>query len=130
MSMVIPELPPSPLMPTLPLLTLADAIEQVADTLTSVLDLDETSPVPAHAATVVWGLILGQLRGRIPLPIPFDLLMVATSASIRWVNFLLRFRMTPINPGSGAVSDTSDVHFQGFTISELMTLWRYRIRTA
>lgn len=120
----------SPLMPVLPVVSLADAVEFTADVLVDVLDLEESSPVPAHAASMVWGLIVGQLRGRVPLPVPYDLLMVGASASIRWTEYLNRYRMVPMDPGTGMVQQSGDIHFQGFTISELVCLWRYRIRTA
>jgi len=120
----------TPLLPLTPMVSLPDAVEWTSDVLTSVLDLDEASPVPGHASAIVWGLMSGQLRGRVPTPIPQDLLMVSASASIRWTNYLLRFRMTPLDPGRGAVQQSTDIHFQGFTISELVVMWRYRIRTA
>lgn len=120
----------SPLLPVAPMLSLADAVEWCSDVLTSVLDLSESSPVPAHASVIVWGLMSGQLRGRVPLLIPQDLLMVSASASIRWTNYLLRFRMTPMDPATGAIGSVTDTFFQGFTVSELVVLWRYRVRTA
>jgi len=120
----------SPLMPTLPVVSLADAVGFTADVLTDVLDVQETSPVASHAAAVVWGLVSGQLRGRVPLPVPYDLLMAGVSASIRWTEYLNRYRMTPMDPGTGAVQQSSDLQFTGFTLSELIVLWRYRVRTA
>lgn len=35
-----------------------------------------------------------------------------------------------VQPASGAVQQSSDLHFTGFTLSELVVLWRYRVRTA
>ena len=47
-----------------------------------------------------------------------------------YVGYLNRFRMTPMDAGTGAVVQSSDQHFTGFTLSELACIWRYRVRTA
>lgn len=56
--------------------------------------------------------------------------MVGASAAIRRTEYLNRFRMVAVDPDTGGVARQSDLHFTGFTLSELMVLWPYRVRTA
>ncbi len=77
---------------------------------------------------VAWGLMLGQLRGRLPIPIPLDLLAVSVAVAIRWTSVLADSGSVRIKGGS--VTDTRPATFQGFTLTELTVLWRYRVRTA
>jgi hypothetical protein len=72
-----------------PLLTLEAAVSA------SALDIDaatsgtgNVSTSGEYAAAVSWGLISGQLRGRIPYPVPFDLQAVALSVGVRWATVL------------------------------------------
>jgi hypothetical protein len=81
-----------------------------------------------YASSVSWGLIYGQLRGRIPYPVPFDLLAVGIAVALRWTSVMESSGTIAVQ--SGEVGETRYPTFQGFNISELAVLWRYRIRTA
>ncbi len=81
-----------------------------------------------YASEVAWGLIYGQLRGRIPYPVPLDLMSVAVSVAIRWTNYLANPEQVRISGES--VQAFMSPQFTGFLLSELVVLWRYRIRTA
>ncbi len=81
-----------------------------------------------YGCEVAWGLIYGQLRGRIPYPVPFDLVAVAVSVAVRWSQYLANSETVRIQ-GSEVVGGMQP-QFVGFTLSELVCLWRYRVRTA
>src|SRR4051794_28020386 len=62
------------------------AIAETAVRINVVLGESRSSPVSdttAEAAREVWGLLLGQLRGEVPEPVPDDLMAVAVSAGAR-----------------------------------------------
>lgn len=80
------------------------------------------------ASETVWGFIYGQLRGLIPFPVPFDLAAVAVSATIRMASTLAD--SGTVNVQADSVIDSRPIAFQGWTLSELVCLWRYRVRTA
>ncbi len=81
-----------------------------------------------YGCEVAWGLIYGQLRGRIPYPVPFDLVAVAVSVAVRWSQYLANSETVRVQ--GSEVLGGSQPQFTGFTLSELVVLWRYRVRTA
>ncbi len=94
----------------------------------------EDSPAVPHsrtmeAAEMVWGLIYGQLRGRIPYPVPPDLMSVAVSAGTR---ILKGFAFTGTAfIKQGQFNDVADLRpWSGFMVVERVILNRYRQRTA
>ncbi len=110
-----------------PLDTLEEAVEavvQAVDASTS----SSGSISSNYGAEVAWGLIYGQLRGRIPYPIPYDLMAVAVSVAVRWTNYLGSSETLKISGDS--ITGFQPPQFTGFTLTELICLWRYRIRTA
>jgi hypothetical protein len=117
-------------LPTLlnPVPDLGAAVSATGDIVRMMLDFSEASPVPHYAAEMVWTNIYGQLRGRVPLPVPPDLLGVGFSASMRWCNVLSQYRMDHIS--GDRLQESPGFFFTGFTISELTVLWRYRRRTS
>lgn len=87
-----------------------------------------TAEASAIGAEVAWGMIYGQLRGKIPYPIPTDLMAVSVAFGIRWGEYVGNSQTVQIQ-GADVVGFAGP-QFVGFTISELIVLWRYRIRTA
>jgi hypothetical protein len=110
-----------------PILTLEQAVEAVVQA----VDLSTAgsgSTADQYGAEVAWGLIHGQLRGRIPYPVPYDLMAVAVSVAIRWTTYLGNSEQLKI--AGDAITGFQPPIFTGFTLTELIVLWRCRIRTA
>lgn len=83
-----------------------------------------------EAAEIVWGLIYGQLRGRIPFPVPPDLMTVAASGGVR-----IHQGFSDLGKGllgrDGRMSDVVDLRpWNGWMMHERVILNRYRQRTA
>ncbi len=110
-----------------PLLTLEEAVEATAEAV-SLSTSAGNSEATEYAAEVAWGLIYGQLRGRLPFPVPYDLTAVAVSVAVPWTEYLGNSQSVRIQ-GSEVVGGMQP-QFAGFTLSELVCLWRYRVRTA
>jgi hypothetical protein len=107
-----------------------DATSEAVGRLTS-SDVNQSDSVPdastEYAAEVAWSLIYGQLRGRVPYPVPFDLLGVAVSLALRWNNYVGSVEQVKIS--GDQVTGFQPPQFTGFLLSELIVLWRYRVRT-
>ncbi|GAA3684319.1 hypothetical protein GCM10022237_48620 [Nocardioides ginsengisoli] len=82
-----------------------------------------------EGARLAWEAIYGHLRGRVPYPVPPDLLGVAVSASLRIAKgFAFTGTMFLQN---GNFNGTADLRpWAGFMLVEKVTLNRYRQRTA
>jgi len=110
-----------------PILTLEQAVEAVVQAM-ELSTAGSGSTADQYGAEVAWGLIHGQLRGRIPYPVPYDLMAVAVSVAIRWTTYLGNSEQIKI--AGDAIAGFQPPIFTGFTLTELIVLWRYRIRTA
>lgn len=92
-------------------------------------------PHPPEAKTMesaeqVWGLIYGQLRGRIPFPVPPDLMTVAASAGVR-IHKGFRDVGSGVLSRDGRMNDVIDLRpWSGWMMHERVILNRYRQRTA
>jgi hypothetical protein len=81
----------------------------------------------AHAARTVLGLLVGHLRGRVPVPLPVDLQAVVQGASVRYALMLAQTRgVRPVGEQEQPPMPT----FQGWTFPEVVVLGRYRRGTA
>jgi hypothetical protein len=79
-----------------------------------------------HAARAVLGLVIGTLRGRVPLPLPVDLQSVVHGASVRYALMLAQARgAKPVGDQEQSPMPT----FTGFTFAEAVVLARYRKAT-
>jgi hypothetical protein len=79
-----------------------------------------------EAAQTVLGLLVGHLRGRVPLPLPVDLQAVVQGASVRYALMLAQARgVKPV----GEQEQPPMPSFQGWTFPEVVVLARYRQRT-
>lgn len=83
-----------------------------------------------HAARTVLGLLVGHLRGRVPLPLPVDLQAVLHGASVRYALMLAGTRGA--RPAGDPADTTPPVmpQFQGWTFAEAVVLARYRRQSA
>jgi hypothetical protein len=82
-----------------------------------------------YAAEIAWSLIYGQLRSRAPFPVPYDLLGVAVAVGIRWHHYVGNAETVQVTSDQ-IVGFGGRPQFTGFLLSELIVLWRYRVRTA
>lgn len=93
------------------------------------LTSEDNKRTAEHAARVVYGLLHGHLRGRVPLPLPPDLLAVLRAGSMRYAGMLLKvLRTGPQDPVEAYALELPS--FTGWTFPELVALHRYRQRTA
>jgi hypothetical protein len=119
---------------TEPVDPLQAAKDEVTNRVRTVLDLNQPDSVEAvaEAVEVVFGLLWGQLRGRIPTPVPVDLMAVAASATVRLTEALNRRNY--VNIGNGLNMEGTGTPPTSpsptFTFPELVVLHRYRKRTA
>ncbi len=113
-----------------PMMTLERAVAVTADAVeqATTQTMGPNTMRYQYASEVSWGLIIGQLRGRLPFPIPYELMAVAVTVAVRWYNVLADG--TTLQVQGSDVLGTKETTFTGFTLSELVCLWRYRIRTA
>jgi hypothetical protein len=89
-------------------------------------DTDEGFTI--HAVLQVYGLLWGQLRGQVPDVLPRDLRAVLVGAATRYNLMLGKARgIRPVGDDE-ALSGLPD--FGGFTLPELLVIWRYRRRLA
>lgn len=81
------------------------------------------------AVRTVLGLLVGQLRGRVPLPLPVDLGAVLQAACVRYTLMLAATR--GVRPVGGPADTTPPVmpQFQGWTFPEAVVIARYRRST-
>ncbi len=87
---------------------------------------DDDYEYALEAVRVVYGLIHGHLRGRLPVPLGVDLRAVVVSAATRY-NLTLA-----VARGAKPVGDDQQPPVQtfvGFTLPEMVALHRYRVRT-
>lgn len=80
-----------------------------------------------HAADATWSLLWGTLRGRVPMPIPQDLMAVATGATIRLTQAYERHDAVSVKDLT--TNTAPPLTAVGFTLAEMVTLHRYRVRT-
>lgn len=102
----------------------AERIEQAWDS-----DSREIPKRTLQGAQIVWEHVYGYLRGRIPYPVPVDLMGVSVSAGLRVCKGLSEVGALVLKQGQYA----DQVEFKawiGFLAVERMTLDRYRRRTA
>lgn len=119
-----------PTMPP-PVVNFEEAIEATARRIQAARD-PESAPVSKtaeQAAQIVWEHLHGYLRGRIPYPVPVDLMGVAVSGGLRIAKGITEVGTIFVNQGqyTGQVEYKS---WSGFLAIERMTLDRYRRRTA
>ncbi len=92
------------------------------------LSTDDNKRTAEQAVKVVYGLLHGHLRGRVPLPLPPDLVAVLRAAGTRYALLLLKvLRTGPQDPVEAYALDLPS--FQGWTFPEAVVLARYRQRT-
>lgn len=88
-------------------------------------DTDDQDHV-LHAVRTVLALLVGHLRGRVPLPLPVDLQAVVHGAAVRYALMLAQARgVKPV----GDEQQPPMPNFQGWTFPEAVVLARYRQRT-
>lgn len=93
------------------------------------LSKDDNRQTAVHAVRVVYGLMHGHLRGRVPLPLPTDLLAVLTAAGMRYALMLLKvLRTQPQDAVEGYSLELPA--FTGWLLPEVTVMARYRQRTA
>lgn len=93
------------------------------------LNSDDNKRTAEHAVRTGYGLLHGHLRGRVPLPLPPDLLAVLRAGSMRYATTLLKvLRTGPQDPVEAYALELPT--FTGWTFPELIALHRYRLRTA
>lgn len=80
-----------------------------------------------EASATIWGLLLGHLRGRVPLVIPEDLMAVATAATIRLTETYDRHNFVGTNGLTTEVAPPLTA--VGFTFTERVVIGRYRRQT-
>lgn len=113
-------------------LDLEDAITETAEKIQSAMESDgRTRPEDMYvtAAELVWGHLYGQLRGRVPVPIPFDLASVAVAAGMRIAKGYVDVGSIFLNQGQYQ-AQAEFRPWSGFLLPELLIIWRYRRRTA
>ncbi len=89
---------------------------------------DDSKRTAEQAVRVVYGLLHGQVRGRVPLPLPPDLAAVLRAAGTRYACLLLKMLRTgPQDPVEAYALELPA--FTGWTFPELTVLARYRQRT-
>ena len=109
---------------------LATAIADTAVKIREAMD-DERTIIEdrfIRAAELVWAHLYGQLRGRIPSPVPFDLAGVAVSAGMRICEGFADTGAVFLNGGQYE-SQAEFRPWSGFLLPELLIIWRYRRRT-
>ncbi len=113
-----------------PEMVVAAATANVAHDIASFLGLadDDAARTAEQATRTVYGLLHGHLRGRVPLPLPTDLVAVLRAAGTRYALMLLKvLRTGPQDPVEGYALELPS--FTGWTFPELVALSRYRQRT-
>ncbi len=117
---------------TAPLTALEAAKAEVAQRARTVLGLSSLDSEEAvyEAVEVVFGLLHGHLRGRIPLPVPVDLMAVVASATVRLTESLNRHNYTRVDGLQAEATPPLAVAVGTFTFAERIILHRYRKRTA
>jgi len=117
---------------TAPVSALDAAKAEIAERARSVLGLSslESEKAVTEAVEVVWGLLHGHLRGRIPLPVPVDLMAVAASATVRLTESLNRHNYNLVDGLNVQGTPPLQVAVGTFTFAERIVLHRYRKRTA
>jgi hypothetical protein len=80
-----------------------------------------------HAVRTVLGLLVGHLRGRVPLPLPVDLQAVLHGASVRYTLMLAQARGVTVGDEEQQPPMPT---FAGWTFPEAVVLARYRKGTA
>lgn len=104
-------------------------VEAVAHDVARFLGLarEDNQETAWHAVRTVYGLMCGNLRMRMPAPMPDDLQAVLRSAGMRYALTLVRvLRSQPMDQTAPPEMPT----FTGFMFPELVVLHRYRKRTA
>lgn len=90
---------------------------------------DDNKRTAEQAVKVVYGLMHGHLRGRVPLPLPRDLVAVLRAAGMRYSLMLLKVvRTGPQEPVEHYALELPT--FTGWTFPEVVAMSRYRQRTA
>ncbi len=93
------------------------------------LSPDDNKRTAEQAVRVVYGFMHGHLRGRVPLPLPAELVAVLRAASTRYALMLLKvLRTGPQDPVEHYALELPT--FTGWTFPELVAMSRYRKRTA
>jgi hypothetical protein len=93
------------------------------------LSSDDNKRTAEQAVRVVYGLMHGHLRGRVPLPLPPDLVAVLRAAGTRYALMLLKvLRTGPQDPVEGYGLELPS--FSGWLFPEVTVLARYRQKTA
>jgi hypothetical protein len=80
-----------------------------------------------EAAETIWGLLLGHLRGKVPVPVPNDLMAVATAATIRLTEAYDRHNFVSVEKLTTDVAPPLTA--VGFTFTERVVIGRYRKQT-
>lgn len=109
----------------------ASAVEATAARIVAVFEKQPAIPQvrTIEAATTVWETIYGHLRGRIPYPVPPDLMGVSVSAGTRILKGIAYTGTAYLQ--NGMMNDIADLRpWNGFLIPERIVLARYRQRTA
>ncbi len=93
------------------------------------MSTEDNKRTAEQAVKVVYGLMHGHLRGRVPLPLPPDLVAVLRAAGTRYALMLLKvLRTGPQEPVEAYALEWPT--FTGWSFPELVVLARYRQRTA
>lgn len=101
-------------------------VASIARTVQTACAMPDTDYHYAQASTrAVYGLLWGQLRGRVPLPLPIDLRAVVTTASTRYNQGLAAGRGVTL-PGDPDGNTPALPPFLGFTLWERQIINRYR----
>lgn len=108
-----------------------NAVRVTAIRVRSTFDSDPGIPQvrTVEAAVTVWETIYGHLRGRIPYPVPPDLMGVSVSAGARILKGFAYSGTAYLQNGN--MNDIADLRpWNGRLIPERIVLARYRQRTA